>query len=682
MGILTHAAEKVNIDGEMIRRAVGIFGDPSHNLFLTALPSKRHACYSPHALDHICTFVESVSDGRSTYFGVNPVGHVYVHTTDADVIRRRWFFIDVDRNKDLQPNDPATDPEHDDAQAMGLDIAFCLRERGFPEPVFCDSGNGSHLYYRIDLPNDSTSRSLIASALTRLSESFAGDVRGDIGVECYDARRLSRLPGTWSRRGDESAERPYRMCRLVSVPATFEVVPAELLREIAGTPTKASPPAKSIPPLTASGSGEAARKKAYAKAAIDAEHAKLSSTAIGRNNRFWDAVKSLYGLVSGGIADESEVESAIESACRLNGLLDTEFEKTSDAYRRAKDKGMAKPRKMPPSRQQSSDPPSEPAGDDQADFPNAIVASALVQQAETTDWLWRGYIARRGITLFSALWKTGKTTLLAHLARNMGSGEPCCGIDVKKATVLYVSEESETRWANRRDALGIGDNVHFITRPFRMKPTVPLWQKLVAHVGKQAAIVKADLVAMDTLSALWPVKNENDAGEVQAALMPLWDISAHHGVLLVHHLKKGDGAEATGSRGSGALPGFVDTILELRRHEPTNPGSRKRVLTGYGRDEDTPAEVLVELDLVTGQYRGLGDRKADRMASFRQTALGILPANRPGLTITELSDAWPGESPTKSTLIEVMHAGAVDGLWTRDGTGKKGHPWRFVQHQP
>jgi DnaB-like helicase N terminal domain/AAA domain len=110
-----------------------------------------------------------------------------------------------------------------------------------------------------------------------------------------------------------------------------------------------------------------------------------------------------------------------------------------------------------------------------SEFPSAVVASALQADANPLAWLWRGFIADKGITLFSALWKAGKTTLLAHLVRNMSDGTALCGQEVTPATVLYVSEESEKRWAERRDALGIKNNVHFIERPFKGKPSVLQW---------------------------------------------------------------------------------------------------------------------------------------------------------------------------------------------------------------
>ena len=52
-------------------------------------------------------------------------------------------------------------------------------------------------------------------------------------------------------------------------------------------------------------------------------------------------------------------------------------------------------------------------------------------------------------------------------------------------------------------------------------------------------------------------------------------------ILLVHHLGKNDRGEGAASRGSGALPGFVDVIVEMRRFEADDRNDRKRVLAGW-----------------------------------------------------------------------------------------------------
>ena len=155
-----------------------------------------------------------------------------------------------------------------------------------------------------------------------------------------------------------------------------------------------------------------------------------------------------------------------------------------------------------------------------------------------------------GVTLLSALWKAGKTTLLAHLLRAFGEGGVFLGGDVASTQVLYISEESQGRWAKRRDALGLGDWIRFRCQPFTYKPNFAAWFAFLEDLNAEVVRDGVGLVVFDTLDKLWPVLKENDAGEVASALMPLRALAAAS--LLNHHLGKSDGKEGMASRGSGA----------------------------------------------------------------------------------------------------------------------------------
>ncbi len=233
-------------------------------------------------------------------------------------------------------------------------------------------------------------------------------------------------------------------------------------------------------------------------------------------------------------------------------------------------------------------------------------SSELSSQAEDAKWIWEGFLVRQGITLFSALWKTGKSTLLSHMLKAFdGSQTQFLGKAVSPARVLYVTEESEDIWAGRRDALLLGDHCGFACRPFKVRPSMPEWKTFLATLKDQVHRHHFDLVVFDTLSKMWPVREENNAGEVEEALMPLWAM-ADEGVsiLLVHHCRKSGGEGFVSSRGSGGLPAFCEIILEFG---PTShaPKETKRKIKGQGRYNSTPREWLCEL-LPSG-YVGLGD---------------------------------------------------------------------------
>ena len=152
-------------------------------------------------------------------------------TADADIIRRRWLPVDIDP---VRPSGvSSTDAEHDAALAAAERIAAYLAEQGFPAPVRADSGNGAHLLYRIDLPNDEPSTALVKNCLATLDALFSSEAV-TVDTANHNAARIWKLYGTTSRKGDSTPERPHRRARVLAAPAEIGVVPVERLRHLAG----------------------------------------------------------------------------------------------------------------------------------------------------------------------------------------------------------------------------------------------------------------------------------------------------------------------------------------------------------------------------------------------------------------------------------------------------------------
>jgi hypothetical protein len=157
-------------------------------------------------------------------------------TSDADILRRRWLPIDIDP---LRPSGvSSTDEEHGLALAKADEIARWIVGLGFPDPVRADSGNGAHLLYRIDLPNDEAATALIKACLTTLDALFS-DERVNVDTANFNAARIWKLYGTVSRKGDNTLERPYRRSRILSAPDELKIVSVEQLHDlVARLPTE------------------------------------------------------------------------------------------------------------------------------------------------------------------------------------------------------------------------------------------------------------------------------------------------------------------------------------------------------------------------------------------------------------------------------------------------------------
>ncbi len=152
-------------------------------------------------------------------------------TADADILRRRWLPVDIDP---VRPSGvSSTGEEHDLALATADRIAAWLAEEGFPGPVRADSGNGAHLLYRIDLPNDEVATDLVKNCLATLDALFSNE-KVTVDTANYNAARIWKLYGTVSRKGDNTPERPHRRAKLLSVPEDMGVVALEQLAHLAG----------------------------------------------------------------------------------------------------------------------------------------------------------------------------------------------------------------------------------------------------------------------------------------------------------------------------------------------------------------------------------------------------------------------------------------------------------------
>ena len=150
---------------------------------------------------------------------------VQVSTSDDDILRRRWFLIDFD------PKRPAgissTDSEHGRAISVACGAWDDLRGAGFPDPVVGDSGNGAHLLYRIDLPNDPGSNELVKRCLAGIAARCGtDDVTVDLSV--FNAARIVKLYGTMACKGDSIPSRPHRRSRLLEVPLVLQTIGATL----------------------------------------------------------------------------------------------------------------------------------------------------------------------------------------------------------------------------------------------------------------------------------------------------------------------------------------------------------------------------------------------------------------------------------------------------------------------
>ncbi|WP_332236841.1 hypothetical protein [Sporolactobacillus sp. KGMB 08714] len=188
--------------------------------------------------------IQNAKNAPGVYFTLNPVkkellarasNHVLQWskhtTTDDDIECRRWVPLDFD------PVRPAgissTDTEHEEAMVLAGKVKAYLTGLGFPAPIQADSGNGAHLLYRIDLPNNDESRELVKDILEALDSLFSNN-KVKIDTSVYNAARIWKLYGTVARKGDNTPDRPHRYAKVLKVPSPLETVSEKLLKSSVG----------------------------------------------------------------------------------------------------------------------------------------------------------------------------------------------------------------------------------------------------------------------------------------------------------------------------------------------------------------------------------------------------------------------------------------------------------------
>jgi hypothetical protein len=298
-------------------------------------------------------------------------------------------------------------------------------------------------------------------------------------------------------------------------------------------------------------------------------------------------------------------------------------------------------------------------------------------------WLWQGYLLRGGVSLLTSQWKAGKTTLLALLLARMKRGGSLAGQAIPAGKALVLSEEDPAEWCRRSQALDLDGHVHWMCRPFLGKPTRDQWHRLLDDVLALRRDLGIDLLAIDPLSAFLPGSDENNAAAMLGALSPLHRLTeAGMGVLLLHHPGKAPSAVGRAARGSGALQGFVDVLMEMTWLRGAGDGSRARRLRAWSRSQGTPLNLLMELTPDGTDYQVVTEATAaeDDLPAVPEALRLVLEGAQGKMTRQEILDGWLPDylpAPDPGTLARWLLRAVTLGQLCRDGTGRRNEPFRY-----
>lgn len=506
--------------------------------------------------------------------------------TDANVIRRRWLLIDLDpaRPKDTS----ATAAQVEAAKQRARVIYRWLKNRGWSDPMVADSGNGMHLLYRIDLPNDDASRDLIRGVLAELARQFdAAEVTVDQSV--FNAARICKLYGTVSNKGDHTEAAPWRVSRIVSVPDPVQAVPVERLRELL--------PVIAPPPRPTPNSGTFDLTEFLHRLGIDYEQDRHE----GRDR---------YRLVHCPFnADHGRGESAIFRSvdgklgfkCQHNSCADRTWQDVralvdGTSLKRSRDRGagtvlVASARHLEPT---------------------VELLRADAVKLEPVKWLWQDWLAAGKLHIVAGPPGTGKTTICLALAATITCGGRWPdGTVAERGDVLIWSGEDDPAdtLAPRLKASGAHlSRVHFVRQVVDggdRRPFDPA-QDMAALTEAARNLPDLRLLVLDPIvNAVGGDSHKNT--EVRRALAPVVDLAASLRVAAVgiSHFSKGsqqrDPVErVTGSLAFGALPRVVMAAVKVKTEDGSDSRLLARAKSNIGKDDGGFAYSLEQVEIGEG----------------------------------------------------------------------------------
>lgn len=258
-GITKKTEKMYEIDEEQIRLWWSMFKSPDRLAEIRLLGGKSsfsgYFKTADSLIANIRYYLEKETDGRYTplqaYCIFNDIDEAlygreqherFVNgaktTKDDNILKRNFVLVDLDPERVSGVS--ASNEEFEYAHLKAVAVYRYLVGMGFSEPIICVSGNGYHLYVPCDMPNDDVHHTLVNNFLKSLGNMFS-DSHVGIDQSVGNAANLTKLMGTWAKKGSCTPDRPWRKSRFVKVPKEIKANEDSLFQKIADLLPKEEP---------------------------------------------------------------------------------------------------------------------------------------------------------------------------------------------------------------------------------------------------------------------------------------------------------------------------------------------------------------------------------------------------------------------------------------------------------
>ncbi len=193
----------------------------------------------------------------------------------------------------------------------------------------------------------------------------------------------------------------------------------------------------------------------------------------------------------------------------------------------------------------------------------------------------RGIIRQGEVALLVGATKARKSWLAIDLCLSIAGGRHWLGtLATAQCQALYIDAECPPSVVGERVRILEGDRQTYARErvAYSSRRSAPPRHALEAvdMLAAEISVSGAQVAVVDTLSAYWPIADENDNAEATQVIGHIVRVAEEYqcAIVLVHHTPKQAGGRRSvvdAGAGAGAYARRVDTCLVVREEEPDPP---------------------------------------------------------------------------------------------------------------
>jgi DNA polymerase-1 len=230
------------------------------------------------------------------------------------------------------------------------------------------------------------------------------------------------------------------------------------------------------------------------------------------------------------------------------------------------------------------------------------------------DWFIDGVLGRGLITELVAKVKLGKTTfMLQGIRAGIAGDAEYCGRAVKPLRAAYVTEEGYQTFQIAMHRYGLNDLVDhdafFTVFDFETEQVDPRKNNLpfvVDSLIRHCAEDHIDVVILDTISIIAGLDEEDHSGKAAGVMAEIRRLAtAGLAVAILRHSRKSGGDVGDAGRGSSAISGYCDILLQIEPFKGDEETTSARVMRTKSR-LGVYEPLMLSFDKLTERYASVG----------------------------------------------------------------------------